>query len=75
MGSYYRVIIQDKHTEETLWASVDRVPFDVRKYLNRHLIYKVKKCSQPLQHCVGTNYLYRQDSTSGDLSSKYIAQG
>jgi hypothetical protein len=48
MGSYYRVIIQDKHTEETLWASVDRVPFDVRKYLNRHLIYKVRSVAN---HC------------------------
>ena len=48
MGSYYRVIIQDKDTEETLWASVDRVPFDVRKYLNRNLIYKVRSVAN---HC------------------------
>jgi hypothetical protein len=48
MGSYYRVIIQDKHTEETLWASVDRVPFDASKYLDRKLIYKVRSVAN---HC------------------------
>ncbi|AEE48224.1 GEVED domain-containing protein [Haliscomenobacter hydrossis] len=48
MGSYYRVIIQDKWTEETLWASVDRVPFDVNKYLDRQLIYKVRSVAN---HC------------------------
>ena len=48
MGSYYRVIIQDKWTEETLWASVDRVPFDVNKYLDRKLIYKVRSVAN---HC------------------------
>jgi len=48
MGSYYRVIIQDKWTEETLWASVDRVPFDVQKYRDRTLIYKVRSVSN---HC------------------------
>lgn len=48
MGSYYRVIIQDKWTEETLWASVDRVPFDVKKYRDRTLIYKVRSVAN---HC------------------------
>ncbi|WP_353480520.1 GEVED domain-containing protein [Haliscomenobacter sp.] len=48
MGSYYRVIIQDKWTEETLWASVDRVPFDVQKYRDRTLIYKVRSVAN---HC------------------------
>ncbi|MDX2071462.1 MAG: GEVED domain-containing protein [Haliscomenobacter sp.] len=48
MGSYYRVIIQDKWTEETLWASVDRVPFDVKKYRDRQLIYKVRSVAN---HC------------------------
>ncbi len=48
MGSYYRVIIQDKWTEETLWASVDRIPFDVNKYLDRQLIYKVRSVAN---HC------------------------
>ncbi len=47
-GSYYRVIIQDKKTEETLWASVDREPFDVRPYLDRELIYKARSVAN---HC------------------------
>ncbi len=45
MGSYYRVIIQDKITGQTLWASVDRVPFDASQYLDRQLIYKVRSVS------------------------------
>ncbi len=45
MGSYYRVIIQDKLTGQTLWASVDRVPFDMSQYLDRELIYKVRSVS------------------------------
>jgi hypothetical protein len=47
-GSYYRVIIQDEHTGETIWASVDRVPFDAAKYLKRKLIYKVRSVAN---HC------------------------
>ncbi len=47
-GSYYRVIIQDEHTGETVWASVDRVPFDASKYLHRKLIYKVRSVAN---HC------------------------
>jgi hypothetical protein len=48
MGSYYRVIIQDKHTLETVWASVDRIPFEAKKYLHRDLIYKVRSVAN---HC------------------------
>jgi hypothetical protein len=34
-GSYYRVIVKDEHTDEVLWASVDRLPFDGSQYLDR----------------------------------------
>ncbi|NRB64529.1 MAG: hypothetical protein HRU40_16130, partial [Saprospiraceae bacterium] len=47
-GSYYRVVIQDKKTEETLWASVDREPFDASAYLDRDLIYKARSVAN---HC------------------------
>jgi len=36
------VIIQDEHTGETVWASVDRVPFNAKQYLKRKLIYKLR---------------------------------
>ena len=40
-GSYYAVIITDKHTQRTVWTSDDSGPFDVRAYLGRHLTYEV----------------------------------
>ncbi|MBV6427189.1 MAG: hypothetical protein KIPDCIKN_01704 [Haliscomenobacter sp.] len=47
-GSYYRVIIIDKHTERTLWSSAWRTPFDATPYLGRHLVYEVKSVAN---HC------------------------
>ncbi|MEO0338156.1 MAG: T9SS type A sorting domain-containing protein, partial [Bacteroidota bacterium] len=47
-GSYYRVIIQDEHTGETLWSSDDRIPFDYGMYSDRKLIYKARSV---VNHC------------------------
>ncbi|MEO0339045.1 MAG: SdrD B-like domain-containing protein, partial [Bacteroidota bacterium] len=47
-GSYYRVIIQDEHTGETLWASVDRDTFDAGQYLDRKLVFKARSVAD---HC------------------------
>ena len=47
-GSYYRVIIKDKKTDETLWASVDREPFHAMDYLDRELIYEARSVAN---HC------------------------
>jgi hypothetical protein len=41
-GSYYRMIIQDEDTGETIWTSNSRIPFDAIKYFGRRLSYKLR---------------------------------
>ena len=47
-GSYYAVIIQDKHLQRTVWTSDDPRPFDAKAYLGRHLTYEVMSVAN---HC------------------------
>ena len=48
-GGYYRVIIKDKKTDQTLWASVDREPFNAADYLDRELIYEARSVANSCQ--------------------------